>query len=89
MSKFSNFKIKWPKSREKLENGGRLGSPSAKTWPPKNGPLDPPLRRTPIAVSHGYSRDTRPVCRSGHGFMCPETGLILQHKKVLRIDMIR
>ena len=34
MSKFSNFKIKWPKSVEKLENGGRLG-PSAKTWSPK------------------------------------------------------
>ena len=25
MSKFSNFKIKWPKSVEKLENGDRLG----------------------------------------------------------------
>ena len=24
MSKFSKFKIKWPKSVEKLENGGRL-----------------------------------------------------------------
>ena len=34
MSKFSNCKIKWPKSVEKLENGGRLG-PSAKAWPPK------------------------------------------------------
>ena len=50
MSKLSNFKIKWPKSVEKLENGGRLG-PSVKTCPPpppppppkKNGPLDPPL----------------------------------------------
>ena len=26
MSKFSNFKIKWAKSVEKLENGGRLGT---------------------------------------------------------------
>ena len=34
MSKFSNFKTKWPKSVEKLENGGRLG-PSAKTCPPQ------------------------------------------------------
>ena len=25
MSKFSNFKIKWSKSVEKLDNGGRLG----------------------------------------------------------------
>ena len=30
MSIFSNFKIKWPKSVDKLENGGRL-DPSAKT----------------------------------------------------------
>ena len=35
MSKFSNLKINWPKSVEKLENGGRLG-PSAKNLsPPK------------------------------------------------------
>ena len=39
MSKFRNFKIKWPKAVEKLGNGGRLG-PSAKTLPP------PPQKKT-------------------------------------------
>ena len=34
MSKLSNFKIKWPKSVEKLENGGRLG-PFRQDLPPK------------------------------------------------------
>ena len=34
MSKFSNFKIKWPKSVEKLYNGGRLG-PLRQDFPPK------------------------------------------------------
>ena len=28
MSKFSNFKIKWPKSIEKVDNGGRLATRS-------------------------------------------------------------
>ena len=40
MPKFSDFKIKWPKSMEKLENGGRLGplrlgSPLLPPPPPK------------------------------------------------------
>ena len=43
MSKFSNFKINWPKSVEKLENGGRLGSLRQDLPPPHNDPLDPPL----------------------------------------------
>ena len=47
MSKFSNFIIKWPKSVEKLENGGRLGPLRQNSPPPppkkKNGPLDPPV----------------------------------------------
>ena len=34
MSKFSNFKIKWPKSVEKLDNGGRLGPLSQDLPPP-------------------------------------------------------
>ena len=34
MSKFSNFKIKWPKSVEKLENGGRLGPLRQDLHPP-------------------------------------------------------
>ena len=38
MSKFSNFKIKWPKSVEKLDNGGRLG-------PPKLAPPPPPPQK--------------------------------------------
>ena len=52
MSKFSNVKIKWPKSVEKLENGGRLGPlrqdlppPQKKNKQTKNGTLDPPLIR--------------------------------------------
>ena len=36
MSKFSNFKIKWPKSVEKLENGGRLGPLRQDLPPPPN-----------------------------------------------------
>ena len=61
MSKFSNLKIKWPKSVEKLENGGRLGPlrQDLPPPPPPNGPLDPPLLTTPqepesgtIAVAH-------------------------------------
>ena len=44
MSKFGNFKIKWSKSVEKLENGGRLGPPPKLALPKKkNGPLDPPV----------------------------------------------
>ena len=35
MSKFSNFKIKWPKSVKKLENGGRLGPLRQNLPPPK------------------------------------------------------
>ena len=34
MSKFSNYKIKWPKSVEELDNGGRLG-PLRQDLPPK------------------------------------------------------
>ena len=36
--------MKWPKSMEKLENGGRLGHLRQNLPPPqkKNGPLDPP-----------------------------------------------
>ena len=45
MSKFSNFKIKWPKPVEKLENGGRL-DPLRQNLAPQNGPLDPPVRAT-------------------------------------------
>ena len=47
MSKFSNFKIKWPKSVEKLENGGRLGPLRQDLAPQKNDPLDPPLNDPP------------------------------------------
>ena len=51
MSKFSNFKIKWPKSVEKLENVGRLGPPPPKlAAPPKNDLLDPPV--TPVNFEH-------------------------------------
>ena len=49
MSKFSNFKIKWPKSVEKLDNGGRLG-PLRQDCPPppqKKNPLNPLLRSAP------------------------------------------
>ena len=35
MSKFSNFKIKWPKSVKKLHNGGRLGPLRQDLPPPK------------------------------------------------------
>ena len=54
MSKFSNFKIKWPKSVEKLENGVRLG-PLRQNMPPqkqkqKNGPLDPPVSGSRVAA---------------------------------------
>ena len=41
MSKFSNFKIKWPKSVEKVENGSRLG-PLGQN---KTGSLDPPVHK--------------------------------------------
>ena len=41
MSKFSNFKIKWPKSVEKLDNGGRLG-PLRQDLPPP----PPPKKKT-------------------------------------------
>ena len=44
MSKLSNFKIKWPKSVEKLENWGRLGPLRQDLPPKKNGPLDPPMQ---------------------------------------------
>ena len=43
MSKFSNFKIKWPKSVEKLENGVKLGS-LRQDLAPQIDPLYPPLR---------------------------------------------
>ena len=35
MSKFSNFKIKWPKSVKKLHNGGRLGPLRQDSPPPQ------------------------------------------------------
>ena len=38
MSKFSNLKIKWPKSVQKLENGDRLG--------PLRQNLPPPPKKT-------------------------------------------
>ena len=38
MTKFSNFKIKWPKSVEKLENGGRLGPLRQNSPPPPKRP---------------------------------------------------
>ena len=42
-SKFSNFKIKWPKSVEKVENGVRLGPLGKNLPPPPTQPLDPPI----------------------------------------------
>ena len=36
MSKFGNFKIKWPKSEEKIENAGRLGPFGQNSPPPPN-----------------------------------------------------
>ena len=45
MSKFSNFKIKWPKSVKKLENGGRLG-PLRQNVPPP-----PPPKRSAGSAS--------------------------------------
>ena len=45
MSIFSNFKIKWPKSVEKLENGGRLS--------PLRQNLPPPLKRFAGSASAG------------------------------------
>ena len=56
MSKFSNFKIKWPKSVEKLENGGRLG-PLRQDLPPKNDPLDSPLF-VPVCLCKPYMVST-------------------------------
>ena len=44
MSKFSNFKIKWPKSVEKLKNGGTLGH--LRQDSSKKVPLDPLLVST-------------------------------------------
>ena len=47
MSEFSYFKIKWTKSVEKLDNGGRLGPLRQDLPPQKNDPLDPPLPSAP------------------------------------------
>ena len=46
MSKFSNLIIKWPKSIDKAENGGRLG------FLRKN--LPPPKRPTGFASAQGH-----------------------------------
>ena len=35
---FGIFKIKWPKSEEKLGFGGRLGCSGQTSWPPPNRP---------------------------------------------------
>ena len=43
ISKFINFKIKWPKSMEKVENGDRLGPVDQNSPPPPTGPLDLPV----------------------------------------------
>ena len=49
MSKFSNFKIKWPKSVEKLENGGSL-SPLRQKLPPPNRSAGSPVARAGDAI---------------------------------------
>ena len=41
---FQIFKIKWPKSEEKSDFGGRLGWGSDQLAPPQTGRLDPPLQ---------------------------------------------
>ena len=40
--------MKWPKAVEKVENGGRLGSPRQNFWSFLNGPLVPPAAEGPI-----------------------------------------
>ena len=40
--------MKWPKAVEKIENGGRLGSPRQNFWPFQNGSLDPPVAEGPF-----------------------------------------
>ena len=63
MSKFSNSKIKWPISGEKLENGGRLGPLRQNLPPPPNGPLDPsvpPPLHPPSSMMLGCWRQTPP-----------------------------
>ena len=42
--------MKWPKSVEKVENGGRLGLPR------QNGPLDPPVGRSIPTGPHSKNR---------------------------------
>ena len=56
--KFCVLKIKWPKSEEKVENGGRLGLTRQNFWPPpQNGPLDPPV--------NGWAGEEAPSCERG------------------------
>ena len=61
MSKFSNFKIKCPKSVEKLDNGDRLGPPPPRLAPPQKKQkktLDPPLRSAPKYCVDIYRHST-------------------------------
>ena len=50
MSKFSNFKIKWPKSMETLENGGRVGPLRQRLPPP------PPQKKRSAGSASGADK---------------------------------
>ena len=68
MSKFNNFEIKWPKSVEKLENGGRLPPP------PRLAPPPPPKKwlagsapECTFCSGHKESTHVQQMCVSGVG----------------------
>ena len=66
--------MKWPKSEEKLENGGRLGPLRQDSPPPKNDPLDPPLFEgawsPQIWWREHIGKEVDQICRVIHVHMC-------------------
>ena len=50
--------MKWPKSEEKVENGGRLGLTRQNFCPPppQNGPLDPPVQFGVVSCKANQNR---------------------------------